>query len=77
MSLKVRFGHLFRAHAHAHTYPDSMLMLAQLRHWFATSPLEFQRRANVRFCRNYDVARWADVGHPRKSIFVFLVLFSP
>ena len=27
--------------------PASMLTLAQRRHWLATSPLEFQRRANV------------------------------
>ena len=49
-----------------------MLTLAQRRHWLATSPSEFQRRANVSLLLDND-------GHPRKSIYLFYlkVFFSP
>ena len=50
-------------------YPASMLTLAQRRHWLATSPSEFQRRANVSLLLDDD-------GHPRKSIYL-KVFFSP
>ena len=45
-----------------------MLTLAQRRHWLATSPSEFQRRANVSLLLDDD-------GHPRKSIHL-KVFFS-
>ena len=48
--------------------PASMLTLAQHRHWLATSPSEFQRRANVSLLLDND-------GHPRKSIYL-KVFFS-
>ena len=40
-----------------------MLTLAQRWHWLATSPLEFQRQANVSLLLDDD-------GHPRKSIYL-------
>ena len=43
-----------------------MLTLAQRRHWLATSPSEFQRRANV-------ILLLDDDGHPRKSIYLFFL----
>ena len=46
-----------------------MLALAQRRHWLATSPSEFQRRANVSLLLDDD-------GHSRKSIYL-KVFFSP
>ena len=46
-----------------------MLTLAQRRHWLATSPSDFQRRANVSLLLDND-------GHPRKSIYL-KVFFSP
>ena len=46
-----------------------MLTLAQRRHWLATSPSEFQRRANVSLLLDND-------GHPRRSIYL-KVFFSP
>ena len=46
-----------------------MLTLAQRRHWLATSPSEFQRRANVSLLLDDD-------GHSRKSIYL-KVFFSP
>ena len=49
--------------------PASMLTLAQHRHWLATSPSEFKRRANVSLLLDND-------GHPRKSIYL-KVFFSP
>ena len=46
-----------------------MLTLAQRRHWLATSPSEFQRRANVSLLLDND-------GHPRKSIYLKVFFFS-
>ena len=45
-----------------------MLTLAQRRHWLATSPSEFQRRANVSLLLDDD-------GHSRKPIYL-KVFFS-